>query len=593
MWAAGAAGSLPAARIKKDVGMDVTLHMIPGGSARIGKIQVKIGQTVAGGDELAQMETQKGSLPVMAPCDGTVAGILCAEGDDISAGVALFRIQEESSTEDAGVVDAKAPAAVPSERLTTDLLILGGGPGGYVAALYAARKGLSVIVAEKDTLGGTCLNRGCIPTKALVKASSVYKTMRGSGVFGIGSSGASLNMARIMARKDEVKAQLVGGVEHLMRVNGIRVLRGEASFTGKKTVRVKCTGQSYDVEATDVIIATGSKASGLNIPGADLPCVMDSTAALEMTALPASLTVIGGGVIGMEFAFIWANFGADVTVLEYLDRTLPMLDRDVSAALEERALASGIAVHTASRVVRIEEALGGKAVVVFEQDGKERLAVSDTVLMAVGRVPFTEGLDLEAAGIALNENGRGVSVDACMRTNVPHMYAIGDVTGGIQLAHVASHQGMAAVDTIVGTEHPVSYNAVPNVIFTDPEIASVGLTLEECARQGIACRTSRFPFRANGKAMTMGQTEGFAMLVCEKESGVILGGSIIGPDAPSLIAAVGLAVTGKLTDADLRHTMFAHPTTSEVLHECALGLSIGALHYHDGATEQGTVSDGC
>ncbi|NLZ83846.1 MAG: dihydrolipoyl dehydrogenase [Clostridiales bacterium] len=463
------------------------------------------------------------------------------------------------------------------DKLVTDLLIIGGGPGGYMAAIYGAKHGLSVTLVEKDTLGGTCLNVGCIPTKALVKSAEVCHTIRNSEEFGVIYDGkVHVDMEKIISRKDEVKDRLVAGVEFLMKKNKIQVLRGEASFISNKSVVVK-GDTSYSIEFTDVIIATGSRISKINIPGIDLPMVMNSTKALSLTELPSSITIVGGGVIGMEFAFIYRNLGVEVNVIEYMDRLLTMVDKDVSREIKKTCKKAGIIVVNNAKVLRIDSNDKGSANVVYEDKKGEQIIESEKVLIAIGREPNMENLAIDNTEVLLNENGRGIAVNGQMKTNVDHIYAIGDVTNIIQLAHVASHQGIVAVDNILGNHKLIDYKAAPNVIFTSPEIASVGLTEEQCVDNALDFSVSKVSYMSNGKALTMKQTEGFIKLIKDNNNNKILGCSIIGADASSLISTITLSVSKGVTDEELRNTIFPHPTTSEVIHEAVFGLGIGSL----------------
>lgn len=558
--------------------MEIKMSMIPGkkpGTA--GKIQVTEGAKVAEGDMLVQVETGKGNRPIKSPKAGTIQKILFEEGDEITSNQVLFELaEEEAATEEKPC--AADDSTAEAKKVETELLVIGGGPGGYVAAIYAAKRGIKVTLAEKDALGGTCLNVGCIPTKALVKSAEVCHELERAEEFGILAEGKPrVDMKKVIGRKNQVKDKLVDGIRYLMEKNKIQVLSGTASFLSGDKVLVK--GQeSFEVTAKDIIVATGSKTSRIPIPGIELPFVMNSTQALSLEELPASITIIGGGVIGMEFAFIYRYFGAKVHVVEFMDRLLTMVDAEASVEIESKAREAGIQIHAGSKVKEIKKTQDGQAVIVYETKDGEELLVSEKVLVAIGREPNLEGLCHEAAGLSLNERGRGLAADCHMRTNKEHIYAIGDVTNIMQLAHVASHQGITAVKNILGEPVEMDYSAVPNVVFTAPEIASVGLTEEACEKQGISYKVSRFDYAGNGKALTLGEPGGFIKLLCEKETGRLLGGTIIGADASSLIAAVTVAMKNGVTAEKISETIFAHPTTAEVIHEAALGLGIGALH---------------
>ncbi len=536
------------------------------------RIHKNVGDAVKLGEAFASVEAGKGASKIYCLKDGILEEIKIKVGDKIMMDdvVALFS---------EGTAEAPAPAvkAEPEDKDTkkADVLIIGGGPGGYVAAIYAAQNGKKVIIAEKEKLGGTCLNVGCIPTKSFVKSSEVYSESLRGEEFGIKVDGAVPDMKGIIAHKERVVDKLVSGVEFLMKKNSIEVARGTASFLDEKTVEITGFGK---VAAEDIIIATGSSVAKSNIPGLDLPVVMNSTDALSNDILPESVTIIGGGVIGMEFAFIYANLGVKVRVVEFMDRVLTMIDNDASAEIMKIAEKKGIKISTSSRVTKVRQAEDGSAVVFFEKDGTEHMAVSEKVLFAIGRSPNMDGLNLEATGIELNDRGRGIKVDGHMRTNKAHIYAIGDVTNIIQLAHVASEQGIVAVDNILGKDRLMDYSAVPNVVFTDPEIASVGITEDEAKAKGIDYSVARFDFAGNGKAVSMGRTEGFVKLIKDNSEDRLLGGTIIGPDARSLINVITLAIQNKMKVEAIADTIFPHPTTGEAVHEAVLGLGLGSIH---------------
>lgn len=560
--------------------MEIIMSTIPGGKkGKAGKVNVKLGDKVSVGDVLAQVETGKGNRQIKATEEGIITGILFEEGSEIASNQVLF----ELDTVEVGAAQSseqQQPIVMEQQiqEMDADLLIIGAGPGGYVAAIYAAKKGLRVTMIEKGELGGTCLNVGCIPTKSLVKSSEICHHVKNASLFGIKTqTDLQVDMKQVIRRKDEVKEKLISGIGYLMEKNDVHVIRGSASFLSANTVNV--TGdKNYRISAKDIIVATGSKISKVNIPGIDLPFVMNSTDALSCTELPKSIAIIGGGVIGMEFAFIYRNLGAEVHVVEFMGRLLTMLDSDISEEIKHAAEQAGIHIHTGSKVSKIQRADDGQAIVTYEDTKGEHLLVSEKVLVAIGREPNMDGLHIEKAGIQLNERGRGIAVDQQMRTNVEHVYAIGDVTNIMQLAHVASHQGITAVDAILGETQGMHYAAVPNVIFTSPEIANVGLLEDECRERGMDYRVSKVSFASNGKALTMNEPEGFIKLIKDNHSGKIVGGSIIGPDASSLISSLTLAIANELTEQQITQTIFAHPTTGEVIHEAVFGLGIGALH---------------
>jgi len=451
-----------------------------------------------------------------------------------------------------------------------DVVILGGGPGGYVAALRAAQLGAKTAIVEKDRLGGTCLVRGCIPTKALLQSSELYSLAKGGAEFGLVTDSIAFDWSVAQKRKTAVVDQLVKGVEGLLKAGGVTTFRGAARLTGKGTVTV---GNDV-IKAKDIVIATGSAISRIPLKGAEH--TIDSDQILELKDVPKRLAVIGGGVVGMEFAAMFAALGSKVTVLEMLPQVLPMVDADLVNVYTKHLAGIGGAIHTNSKVAEVVKSKGGLQVR-FSEGGEGGALDADQVLLAVGRSPYTEGLGAEAAGVKL-ERGR-VVVDAQLRTTASGVWAIGDVIGGIMLAHVASYEGICAVENIAGNGNRTpDYHAAPNCIYTDPEIAHVGLGEKEARDKGLDIKVGRFPFAASGRALTLGQSEGFAKVIAEAGSGKILGAHIIGPRATDLIAEATLAIQNGLTMEQLDLTIHAHPTLPESLMEAALAAQGRAIH---------------
>src|SRR5467141_1972274 len=450
-----------------------------------------------------------------------------------------------------------------------DVVVVGGGPGGYVAALRAAQLGASTAIVEKDRLGGTCLVRGCIPTKALLQSSELYTLAKGGAPFGVVADNIAFDWAAAQKRKGAVVDQLVKGVEGLLKAGGVTVVRGAGKLVGGGAIEV--AGER--LQAKDIVIATGSAVSRIPLKGAEL--TIDSDAILELKEVPARLAVIGGGVVGMEFAAMFAALGSKVTVLEMLPQILPMVEADVVNAYVKHLSGLGAEIHISSKVAEV--AKSGRALQVRFSTGGEGGAVdADQVLLAVGRSPYTEGLGAEAAGVKL-ERGR-VVVDDHLRTSAPGVWGIGDVIGGIMLAHVASYEGICAVENIAGHARIPDYHAAPNCVYTDPEIAHVGLGEKEAKERGIEVKIGRFPFAAAGRALTLGQTEGFVKVVADAPTGRILGVHIVGPRATDLIAEATLAVQNGLTLDQLDLTMHAHPTLPEAIMEAALAAQGRAIH---------------
>ena len=557
--------------------MDIKLEFLMGADAIVSSLSVKAGDQVKAGDELLQYEASKGILPILAPADGIVEEVLVDQGDRIVLNDVLVRMDTDTVCKEEEAGNRSTPVKKCREE-KTDLLIIGAGPGGYEAAIYAAQNGLKVILAEAKTVGGTCLNEGCIPTKALNKGARTYQDILKAAKMGIEVPHPQINMPRLIEWKDEVRETLVSGILGLLKNHSVKLLTGTARFLSGNEVIVEQEEGQVHVSAANIIIATGSKSAGLRIPGVQLPQVMDSREALSLKKLPSSITIIGGGVIGMEFAFIYHSLGVSVQVIEYLEGILPMVDKDISGRLRLIAERKGILIQTGARVSRIENGLNQEAVVIYEKDGKEAFAVSEKVLMAVGRVPDYETLNIEAANIETRRDRRGIQVDGHMQTNRPGIYAIGDVNNILQLAHAASHQGMAAVRHILKMDGGEKQDIVPNVIFTMPEIASVGKTEMDCQKDGISYEVYKFPFSGNGKALIMGDTDGFVKLVKDRVTDEIIGGSIIGPDASTLINSITELVQFHIRQRDASEVIFPHPTTGEAISESILGLGVGALH---------------
>jgi dihydrolipoamide dehydrogenase len=453
--------------------------------------------------------------------------------------------------------------------------VIGGGPGGYVAALRAAQLGLNVVLVEKDSMGGTCLNRGCIPTKALVKSAELWREMNHAETFGLSAQGLSFDYTQVMARKNQVVATLVGGIDQLMKSKKITVVRGFAELSQPGKVTVNLPGEEkLEILADNVIIATGSEPSRPPIPGRDLPGVVTSDEALEDGKFPARVVVIGGGVIGMEFASIYASFGAKVTVVEMLPAILPNVDEELPKRAAPTFKKLGMEIVTKATVKEIKRQ-GEELQVVIEDAKGVREVVCDQVLLSAGRRPVLSGIDIEKLNLRVEKGA--LVVNTKLETGVPGVYAIGDAVGGIMLAHVASAEGIVAAENCAGLDSSIDYRVVPNCIFTYPEIAGVGITEQEAKAQGLAVKVSKFPFTGNGKALAIGENLGTVKLI-SKEDGILVGAHILGPHASDLIHELALAVEKGLTGEDIAHTIHAHPTLSEAVMEAAHGLIGKPLH---------------
>ncbi len=461
------------------------------------------------------------------------------------------------------------------ERRTHDLVVIGAGPGGYVAAIRAAQLGLDVGCVEKEpALGGTCLRIGCIPSKALLESSELFFEARESlGRHGIRLASVGLDLAAMMKRKDEVVRTLVTGVDGLFRKNRIARYLGHGRLDGPGRVVVEGDGGATRLEARHVLIATGSVVARLPGVPLDGDRIGTSTEALSYPEVPGHLVVIGAGAIGLELGSVWSRLGSKVTVLEYMDRILPGFDTEIAAEAQRILQKQGLEFRLGARVTgaRVE---AGRCVV--EQEGAEPLT-ADRVLVAVGRVPHTDGLGLETVGIETDPKGR-IPVNDHFATRAPGVYAIGDVIRGPMLAHKASEEGIACVERLVTGYGHVNYDAIPNVVYTQPEIASVGKTEAELAAAGIAYRKGVFQFRGNGRARCLGQIEGRVKVLADARTDRLLGVHIVGPRAGDLIAEAAVAIEFGASSEDLARCTHAHPTLPEVLKEAALAVDGRAIH---------------
>jgi dihydrolipoamide dehydrogenase len=460
--------------------------------------------------------------------------------------------------------------------IESDVAIIGGGPGGYVAAIRAAQLGAKVTLIERDYLGGTCLNRGCIPSKALLDAAARYETLQRAGEFGLQVGSIGFDWAQVQVRKNKVVQQLRSGVESLVKGNGVTYLHGTGRFLDAHRLRVDLDGgQTEEVAARSVVIATGSQEARPPVPGLDLPGVFGSDQGLELTEIPKSVVIIGGGPIGVEFATVFATFGSDVTVVEMMPNLLPLEDVDMGRALAQQLQRRGMKVKVGTRLEQVRRADGGGLEVALSGSSGGETVRTEKVMVAIGRAPVTEGLGLDRIGVEMN--GRTIKVDNRMQTSVPGVYAIGDVTR-VGIAHVAMAQGEVAVENALGREAEMDYRAVPSVTFSHPQVASVGLTEEQARATGQPIKVGRFPFAATSKAVVIGDTAGMVKVVAESHYGQVLGVHMIGPDVTDLIAEAALAIMMEATIEDVAATIHAHPTLPEAFKEATLDVDQRAIH---------------
>lgn len=456
---------------------------------------------------------------------------------------------------------------------TFDIVVIGGGPGGYPAAIRAAQQGRKVALVESKDLGGTCLNVGCIPTKTLLASAEELQRVRNAEKMGILTGGVSFDFAKMSARKDDVVLKIRKSLEGLIASNQITLFRGTGKLLSPTEVQV--SGQDNALLKTEkIIIATGSRPRDLPNFRFDHERILSSDSILALKKLPKSLIIIGGGVIGCEFASLYNDLGVEVTILEVLPDIIPMEANNLSVHLTRDFKKRGIKIETA---VSVESAVSSKeGVKVKLANGKEHVA--DLLLVSVGRAFNTSNIGLDKAGVKVDEKG-AIPVNEKMETNVPGIYAIGDITGRWQLAHVASHQGLVAADNALGKPAQMHYNAVPSVIYTDPEIASVGMTLDQAIKNGHEATLGSFPFNALGKSQAALQTEGFAQIVVDKRTGQILGAQVLGHEASSLISEMTIAIANELTVESITETIHAHPTIAEAWLEAALLANEMPLHW--------------
>ena len=455
-----------------------------------------------------------------------------------------------------------------------DVVIIGAGPGGYVAAIRAAQLGLRVALVEREAVGGICLNWGCIPSKSLLKNAEVLSLLKHADKFGITFDNMQYDLGAAMARSRQVADRLVKGVQYLLRENGVDLVKGEGNIVSAGKVEVRPDGQQ--LETKNIIIATGSRPRLLPGIQFDGEVIINSYDALKLTEIPPRLVVVGGGAIGVEFAYFYRTYGSEVVVIELLPHLLPNEDEEISVLLEKSLSEQGIEILTGCSVQEIT-GQNGKGKVRFASPAGEREVDGDKVLIAIGVVGNSEGLGLEKLGIKVEKSF--ISVNGKMETSVEGIYAIGDVTGPPLLAHVASAQGVLAVETIVGHETTeLVYEDMPRATYCHPQVASLGLTEAQAKERGFKVKVGRFPFQANGKAIALDDYEGMVKLVVDEEFGELLGAHIIGPEASELLSEIGVAKQLEYSAADIAKTVHAHPTLSEAIMEAALAAGDGAIH---------------
>ncbi len=553
-----------------------------------------VGDEIKKGQPLFSVETDKTNMDIEATGDGVVRALLIDAGDKIPVTLPIAIVAGKDENIDAVLADAKAqlagggvavkedaPAAAAAEKAEVpavqesaydyEIAVIGGGPGGYVAAIKAAQMGKKTVIVEKENFGGTCLNVGCIPTKALLRSAEALKEVKESAKFGVidvDTSKADLDLVKVQERKKGVIKQLVGGVQGLVKGNGAAIKKGTGKLVDAHTIEVD--GETFTAEY--IIIATGSQAKSLPIKVDPAAKVLTSKEMLDIDQKPASVAVIGGGVIGIEFAYFLATIGVEVTVVEFLDRILPMVDEEITAQVTKHLQEMGIKMNTSAKVTEIT-ADGVK----FEKDGEIQEVKCEQVLMAVGRGPDLTGIDAEALGIK-TERG-AIVTDLTLKTSVPNIYAIGDVNGKAMLAHTASMEGIVAVENICGHNSTMDYGKIPSAIYIQPEIASIGLTEKQAKEKYGEIKVGRFPLMANGKAKVAGEERGLAKVITEAKYGEIVGVHLYCIHATDMIAEASVAMKLEATAEEVAMAIHPHPTVSEIMHETMHAVGGRAIHF--------------
>lgn len=562
----------------------------------------KEGDDVKKGEALFAIETDKTSIDIEATGDGMVRKLLIEEGEavpvtypiaviggageniDAELAEALAKLGKKSSVDMSPAVlpktaptppDLSAPAgSAPTfadSRKDFDIIVVGGGPGGYVAAIKAAQMGKRTAIVEKDKFGGVCMNRGCIPTKTLLRSVESLNEIRESekyGIVGLDTTDVKLDMIKVQKRKESIIKQLVGGVNGLLKKNGVTVMEGEGSILDSNTVSIG--GKNYSTEY--IVIATGSNIKSLPIPIDSGMEVLTSDDVLDLAEIPKDITIIGGGVIGVEFAYFFANIGTRVTVIEFLDRILPMVDEEITNQVTGMLEVLGVKVYTNARVTEIS----GSAVI-FEKDGIQSSVPASKVLMAVGRSPDLGGIDCEKLNIK-TERG-AIVTDLTLKTSVGNIYAVGDVNGKSMLAHTASAEGIIAVENICGHHKNMDYDRIPSAVYLQPEIASVGLTEEQAKARYGTVKVGKFPLLANGKAKVAGEDRGLIKVIVEPKYNEIVGVHLFCIHATDLISEAVVAMNLESTAEEAAMSIHPHPTVSEIYHEAFHAAIDKAIHF--------------
>jgi dihydrolipoamide dehydrogenase len=551
------------------------------------------GDEVVKGEPVFAIETDKTNIDIEATADGVFRKRFIEEGDslDVTLPIAIVADANENigaviseclgklgkeavkvpEEEKAPLKEAVTKTIDASKTFDYDVIVIGGGPGGYVTAIKSAQLGKKTLIIEKEHFGGVCLNEGCIPTKTLLRSSEALKEVKESAKFGVIDAvvkDAKLDMKKVQERKNQVIKKLVGGVEGLLRGNKVTIVNGTGSFVDKNTV--EANGKKYTAE--NIIIASGSDVKMLPINVSKNAKILTSKEALNLDYIPEDIVIIGGGVIGIEFAYFLNSIGSKVTVMEFLDRILPMVDAEITDKVTKMLTKSGIKIYTSSKVSEIKDKS-----VLFEKDGKIVEVSSSEVLISVGRTAYTEGLNIETVGIKTVKGA--IETNLKLETNIPNIYAIGDVNGKAMLAHTASMEGIIAIENICGHNKEMDYSKIPSAIYVQPEIASVGLTEEQARAQYKNVKVGKFPMMANGKAKVAGEEEGMIKVITEGNLGEILGVHMFCIHATDMIAEATVAMNLEATAEEIINSIHPHPTVSESIHEAFHAAVDKAIHF--------------
>lgn len=555
-------------------------------SGQVAKWLKSDGDFVSEGEELFDVETDKLTNTIESRGEGYLK-IIVEEGIDVEPSAVIGQLFSSKEDIDSGDIGTDTVEEVREESVVKDtptqssdsskVCVIGAGPGGYVSAIKLAQLGKEVVLVEEENIGGTCLNVGCIPTKALLESASLLNELDRRAELGIEISGEiNFDWNKILENKENIVSQLVQGTEGLLKANKVEIIKGRGKVIGSGKVEVVSEGESTILEVESIILATGSRPLIPNIPGVNSERVIDSTDALNLEELPKELVIVGGGVIGIELAYLLNSFGVKVVVLEMMDRILPMVDKDISENVKLVLESQGIEIINNAEVKEINDTSSGVEVN-YLKDGKEILVSGDKVLLSIGRSPNLE--DVVASNLNLKLDGRYVDVDKKMRTNIDGLYAIGDITGKNLLAHVAYRQGVIAANNIAGNSLEMDYKAVPAGIFITPEVASVGITEDEAKEKGLNYKIGTFNMMGNAKAKIAGQDEGtLVKLIVGEKHKEILGAHIFGPNATELIHELTLAIELEATVDELNNMIHSHPTVSESIQEASFAVDNIRIH---------------